>query len=190
MDETKYCPKCDTTKPVSEFFKNKARSDGLSGYCKVCMTEINGDRQQKQRAALILALGGPVCVRCEFDDVRALTIDHIHGGGSHHRREAVSMWAVYKHAFAHLDEYQVLCWNCNYIKRVENNENANKEYMALVKTIERERMVKPVRWARDFDACTTCNTVDTPHKSRGLCMNCYMQERRNPVPPAPSPAKG
>lgn len=88
------------------------------------------------------------------------------------------MWAVYKHAFANLDEYQVLCWNCNYIKRVEGNENSNKEYVALVKTLSRERMVKPVRWARDFDACTACNTVDARHHSKGLCMNCYQAQRR------------
>lgn len=192
MEATKRCPKCDTTKPVGEFFKNKARHDGLSGYCRACMTTVNSDRQQRQRAALILALGGPVCRRCGFDDVRALTIDHVNGGGSHHRREAVSMWAVYKHAFENLDEYQVLCWNCNYIKRVENNENSSKEYVALVKTIERERMVKPVRWARDYDACTECGTTDAPHKSKGLCRNCYMRQRRGggPVGTSGTPAKG
>lgn len=32
----KYCPKCKTTKPVSEFYKNHTRKDGLAGWCKKC----------------------------------------------------------------------------------------------------------------------------------------------------------
>lgn len=33
----KYCKKCDTTKPVSEFHKCKSRYDGYVWYCKPCM---------------------------------------------------------------------------------------------------------------------------------------------------------
>ena len=33
---TKLCLKCKATKPVSEFFKDKTRKDGLSPYCKSC----------------------------------------------------------------------------------------------------------------------------------------------------------
>jgi len=38
---TKHCSKCNTTKPVSEFYKNRAREDGLQTYCKPCMTAVN-----------------------------------------------------------------------------------------------------------------------------------------------------
>lgn len=32
----KYCSKCDTEKPVTEFYKNSKRYDGLDTYCKAC----------------------------------------------------------------------------------------------------------------------------------------------------------
>ena len=37
----KYCPKCRTTKPVSEFYKKKSSSDGLQYYCKKCQDGYN-----------------------------------------------------------------------------------------------------------------------------------------------------
>lgn len=33
---TKYCPECDTGKPLSEFANNAARGDGKAGWCKSC----------------------------------------------------------------------------------------------------------------------------------------------------------
>lgn len=37
----KYCKRCDTLKDESEFFKNKAKKDGLQNSCKVCRKEQN-----------------------------------------------------------------------------------------------------------------------------------------------------
>lgn len=33
---TKRCPSCDTTKPLSAFGRNSARSDGLQSMCREC----------------------------------------------------------------------------------------------------------------------------------------------------------
>lgn len=35
-DGSKRCSKCEEIKPISEFFKNRARQDGLAHYCKTC----------------------------------------------------------------------------------------------------------------------------------------------------------
>lgn len=177
----KRCAKCGVFKGLDQFFKNRARPDGVSGYCKPCQTEVNSARHQRLRTAVIDLLGGPVCGRCGYDDVRALTIDHVNGGGTQHRRDAVSMWSVYRHAMENPDLYQVLCWNCNYIKRLESGEVASEEYIASVKAAPYQRVTHPVRWARDFDACTDCGTTEVPHKARGLCRNCFMRERRAAV---------
>lgn len=76
----------------------------------------------KKKAEIFEALGGK-CVRCGFSDIRALQIDHIHGGG---RNEIQRMgWpAYYKKVLDASEGYQLLCANCNWIKRSERKESA------------------------------------------------------------------
>lgn len=33
----KFCTKCETYKPLTEFYKNKSRKDGYNGWCKACL---------------------------------------------------------------------------------------------------------------------------------------------------------
>ena len=78
------------------------------------------------RNKLLDKLGGK-CTKCGFIDKRALQIDHIHGNT---KREKMGR-SLYKRLLdMDLDEvkkdYQVLCANCNWIKRVENKEFAYK----------------------------------------------------------------
>lgn len=49
MDEVaeKTCPRCGTTKPVAEFYKNKRTKDGLQAYCKPCQ---NAARARSRKA--------------------------------------------------------------------------------------------------------------------------------------------
>lgn len=71
------------------------------------------------------ALGGK-CVKCGFKDVRALQIDHINGGGSQERKERDFKMNFHKHVLESFirkeNKYQLLCANCNWIKRFENKE--------------------------------------------------------------------
>jgi hypothetical protein len=70
----------------------------------------------------ILEKFGNQCVMCGFNDVRALQIDHVNGGG---RKEIKGMSPVsyLKKVLGDKDgHYQVLCANCNFIKRYTNNE--------------------------------------------------------------------
>ena len=65
------------------------------------------------------------CQICGFSDMRALTIDHLAGGGCQHRRElrgggpGFYRWLKQRNF---PDGYQVLCMNCQFIKRIENQE--------------------------------------------------------------------
>ena len=62
------------------------------------------------------------CAHCGFDDIRALSIDHINGGGAPHRRKTgndVYCW-LKRNGFP--EGYQVLCMNCQLIKRQVNRE--------------------------------------------------------------------
>lgn len=89
--------------------------------------------QQKQRRKVkteIISHYSPnlSCVRCGFNDIRALSIDHIDGGGKRQKEEiGVSRiggigfyrWLI-RNNFP--EGFQVLCMNCQFIKRIENHE--------------------------------------------------------------------
>lgn len=64
------------------------------------------------------------CKKCGYSDIRALSIDHIKGDGAKHRRE-IGQHNLYKWLINnnYPDGYQVLCMNCQVIKRIENGEN-------------------------------------------------------------------
>ena len=70
---------------------------------------------------------GNRCSRCGFSDERALQIDHISGGGTKERGGKGYGPAFYKEVVSSLiineGKFQLLCANCNWIKRVENKEN-------------------------------------------------------------------
>lgn len=74
-----------------------------------------------KRRTEILALFGTVCKFCGFSDPRALQVDHINGGG-HQERLQNNHSARYKLIKAHPEKYQLLCANCNWIKRCERGE--------------------------------------------------------------------
>jgi len=80
------------------------------------------------RTNVINRLGGK-CMNCGIDDFRVLQIDHIYGEGKKDRKERFegSPLKYYKFLLTKpLEEikltYQILCSNCNWIKRHENNE--------------------------------------------------------------------
>jgi len=67
---------------------------------------------------------GHNCVKCGNIDKRVLQFDHINGGGTK-KRKHIGSNSHYKFLLelSNLkEEIQVLCANCNWIKRVENNE--------------------------------------------------------------------
>lgn len=81
----------------------------------------------------VYALLGGKCINCGFSDVRALQIDHINGGGLKDKREipnASNYLSYYAHIIDSIkngeQKYQLLCANCNWIKRIENNENRGR----------------------------------------------------------------
>jgi len=90
---------------------------------------IQQKAQLKLKTSVMEALGGIVCKGCGFIDIRALQVDHIHGGGGKELK-TISTSGVYRKirddpTCRH--EYQVLCANCNMIKRVVNGEGKGKQ---------------------------------------------------------------
>lgn len=90
--------------------------------------------QSKYKRLEIIELLGGKCVRCDFIDIRALQIDHVHGGGNKIRNQ-LSWWKIYKLVINDkTGSYQLLCANCNWIKRVENKEYNHKKEQIKCRT--------------------------------------------------------
>ena len=90
----------------------------------------NGPGREKHAAyhlalklAAFEAYGGARCLKCGFSDHRALNLDHINGGGSIQRRESPSntIYLLLKRE-GYPAGFQVLCANCNSIKKHTNRE--------------------------------------------------------------------
>lgn len=84
-------------------------------------------RRAEARNKIFEILGGKKCVRCGFSDERALQFDHINGDGRLERRQkgGLDYYLFYyaEHPEIVVSKFQVLCANCNWIKRAENKEH-------------------------------------------------------------------
>lgn len=68
--------------------------------------------------------GKLACVKCGFDNIHALSIDHINGGGGQHRnRLSHNNFYRWLQREGYPTGYQTLCMNCQFIKRFEGREN-------------------------------------------------------------------
>jgi hypothetical protein len=81
---------------------------------------------------------GNKCFECGFSDIRILQIDHVNGGGlkeiqkvnkakgiGSSSRSARYLLYVRKKIREGSKDYQLLCPNCNWIKRIENKEETS-----------------------------------------------------------------
>lgn len=120
--EGKWCAYCREMKPLNEFYKvSTGKRPRYSAYCKEHDLQRSREQRQAKRLAVLEEMGGK-CVRCGFDDDRALQIDHVKGGGTAEHQLMGTTAAFYSKVLANPDDYQLLCANCNWIKKVENNE--------------------------------------------------------------------
>ncbi|MBI4991589.1 hypothetical protein HZB96_05880 [Candidatus Gottesmanbacteria bacterium] len=82
--------------------------------------ERNANKKAKEEIFKIL---GKKCSKCGFDDIRALQVDHKNGDG-YKDRHSRSVRKVFYKIRKSPRGFQMLCANCNWIKRVENKEYA------------------------------------------------------------------
>src|ERR1700691_1366839 len=81
----------------------------------------------RRRRERVFAIYGAVCVKCGFADKRALQLDHVQDDGHKHRitRKDGRRTTDCKRAWTEAakgyqpDKFQILCANCNWIKREE-----------------------------------------------------------------------
>jgi len=101
-------------------------------YClknKLKIKEARRKRYWKRKEYIFKELGNK-CKHCRISDLRVLQIDHIDGGGHKEIKSFNSggfLHYYYRQLIQDRDKflkkYQLLCANCNWIKRVENGES-------------------------------------------------------------------
>lgn len=126
-EQTKRCTRCNQLLPISKFNKAKLGKYGVRSWCKHCNDEYTKQwRKDNPQSAFksrhqykINALthyGGnpPICMCCGEEHIEFLTIDHILGGGTEHRRE-INRKTIYHWLYTnnYPEGYRVLCMNCN-----------------------------------------------------------------------------
>ncbi len=77
------------------------------------MREYRQRRKPDYRTFIFDQLGRK-CAHCGLTDERVLTVDHRHGGGAAHRKGRATA-AYYADIGNNLDDYRILCFNCNWI---------------------------------------------------------------------------
>jgi hypothetical protein len=113
--------------------------DKFDGELSIAQRE-NGARSQRSQRIRVLEFLGSKCVRCGFTDPRALQIDCVNGDHAMIRRQEVANIGYYSsYAFQKnilegridRDTVQLLCANCNQIKKVENKEFRKRKKLVL-----------------------------------------------------------
>ena len=125
----KICPRCKTEQLLTSY-----------GYCRSCTAAYGRERRKKypeqarayQRAyrrrvriEVLQALGGR-CMHCGNTDQRCLQIDHISGGGNQERQTLGPSRISGKISKGQTEGYQLLCANCNWIKKHEQQEHGHR----------------------------------------------------------------
>ena len=124
------CKKCFTKfrREKREWICKKCREVSELDYLKQKVIDLKKklkDRNPYRNRKLLIKRMGGCCIRCGFDDWRALQIDHVNGGG---RKElkTIGKGNSKNYYISVLEDtsgkYQLLCANCNWIKRSENKE--------------------------------------------------------------------
>lgn len=122
---TKYCPKCNQTKQIDEFHRNKARHDGRKAHCKSCTkarhvvyyaenTEKWKERREAYKARnrdfLRKYLESHPCVDCNESDIVVLEFDHL-------RDKEYNIARLMNHSLATIEKEiakcEVVCANCH-----------------------------------------------------------------------------
>jgi hypothetical protein len=120
LHDPKLCRGCGEVKPRSEFYAkaDPRRPNRRESRCRDCYQGQVSGRYAVARTQALVTLGGR-CVRCGIDNLVLLVIDHVVALMGARRP---SSYALFREVAAGAPGYQLLCHNCNFLKRLEQGE--------------------------------------------------------------------
>ena len=87
---------------------------------KTSVARHNKKYGRKLRKAALAMLGGKC--KCGEDDADVMCVDHVDGNGRQDRKSLGGSNQMYRDVVENPHNYQLLCHNCNWIKRHEREE--------------------------------------------------------------------
>lgn len=114
----KYCSSCETTYGDKLYPSYRKWETSEAG--RKYMKEYHATNKAKYKK-LVFDHYGWSCNCCSEKTIEFLSIDHVYGGGSKQRRENnIRGLKLYKKIISenYPDEYQILCMNCNFGKKI------------------------------------------------------------------------
>ncbi len=88
-------------------------------------------KEKQQLKAAVFAILGDVCALCGDSHKRALSVDHINGGGKWHYKIRGGGDGVYRDIIKDPDphgKFRILCMKCNWLRRYESDEEIIARY--------------------------------------------------------------
>ena len=124
MEDLRKSRKAEYDKDYYQKHKDKRLANGDSYYSRNRENVLARQKRLRDywKREVVKHFGG-CCGRCGFSDVRALQVDHVSGGGNRDQKRRTS-YKYYIHVIEDTSgRYQLLCANCNTIKKIENGEH-------------------------------------------------------------------
>lgn len=122
--------------------------------------------QRQFRLKAISKLGGS-CVTCKLNDWHFLAVDHIEAGGLAHRKQvnwhSLDIFRSICESFNSYLNYQVLCFNCNFIKSDKLKDGTSKRGINLIDVSDTAGR-----------KCLWCTKISV---KGGLCSSCYPRNK-------------
>ena len=110
-DSSKFCPRCDETKPLQDFYPKKS-TGYVSCYCKKCTNLQSKERQWKFKKRCLEYKGGK-CTECGYD--RSIAALDFHHSDPDAKEFGISQlrFHVFEAVKQELDKCVILCSNCH-----------------------------------------------------------------------------
>jgi hypothetical protein len=167
--DTKICSKCGIEKPVSEFYKNRSRKDGLCYRCKDCAAAYYQDHKDKKSTY------NQNYYKENKDELNASShryykenkekiANQKHGYNQDHREERAS----YSHTYYQEHKKEVTAWKRKYAREHKEEmalyeRNYKRDYperirakSAVRNAIKTGKLIRP-------DSCSECSKECKPH---------------------------
>jgi len=148
--QKEYYQRPEIKKRTQEYMK-----DYNKGYNQRPDIKKRKNRQRREQHKILqrqfLEMYGGVCMCCGEKDIRFLTLDHVNGNGSADRRER-SRAAILREALSDLntEKYQILCYNCNMGKAINDGVCPHHNNSSLTKPSIRHTHSKNTRQRRNL----------------------------------------